>query len=248
MNDDSLRPLAYQNRHSLIQARLKDYIAQNRLKAGDKLLAEESLAKRLGVSRTAIREALRSLEALGIVEVQHGVGWVVLPFTFKPVLETLSYGLIFQSHNILQITEIRKALDAYFIAPAIQNATEEDVEALSAIVERMKERAELGLDIEKEDHSFHELLYRRSGNPLALELFEISWKARLAALDRDMVLRELPPGTAKEHGEILEAIKQRDVERARNLIIAHHWNIEQRFREVIEQETLQLRSEERPTT
>jgi len=210
---------------------------ENRLKAGDKLPTEETLAQRLDVSRTAIREALRSLEALGLIGVRHGVGRTVLPFNFKPVLDKLSYGLVFENRAILQLLDIRKALDAYFIEPAIHNITDEDIETLSALVERMKERTEAGLDMEQEDHDFHELLYRRSGNPLALELFEISWKSRLAGLDRSMGLKELPPGTAQEHEEILEAIKQRDVERARRLILAHHWNIEQRFRKGIEQET-----------
>jgi DNA-binding FadR family transcriptional regulator len=237
MTYDSLQPLSYQGRHSLIQSRLRDFIVRNRLKAGDRLPTEESLSSQLGVSRTAIREALRGLEALGILEAQHGVGRVVLPFSFSPILENLSYGLIFQNRSILQITEIRKALDAFFIESAMERLTEKDIDDLSAMVERMRERTEAGLDMEREDHNFHELLYRRCGNPLALQLFEISWKARLAARDQLTGVQEIPPGTVQEHREILKAIKQRDVARARELIVGHHWNIEERFRQEIARET-----------
>ena len=243
-----MRPLARRDRHHRIQARLKDYIVSNRLRAGDRLPTEETLAERLGVSRTAIREALRGLEALGIVEARHGVGRIVLPLSFKPVLDNFSYGLVFQNRSILQLTEIRKALDAYFIESAIQSITQEDLETLAAIVDRMKERTEAGLDMETEDHGFHELLYRRSGNPLALQLFEITWKVRYAALDRSKGVMELPPGTAQEHEELLEAIEQRDVKRARNLIVTHHWNIEERFRKEIEREASEPRSEEKVMT
>lgn len=234
-----LRPLTYRDRHTLIQERLKDYIVHNKLKPGDRLPTEETLSGQLGVSRTAVREALRGLEALGIVESQHGVGRVVQPFSFAPILANLSYGFVFQDNSILQVTEIRKALDAYFVQQAMENLTEEDIETLSDIVERMQERADAGLDMEREDHSFHELIYRRCENPLAFQLFEITWQVRLAALDRSRALREMPPGTVQEHREVLGAIRERDVERARQLIVEHHWNIEQRFRMAIEHERSQ---------
>ena len=50
--------------------------------------------------------------------------------------------------------------------------------------------------------------------------------------------KEIPPGTVREHADLCEAIKARDVELARKLIVAHHWNIEQRFRKVLELELL----------
>jgi DNA-binding FadR family transcriptional regulator len=230
---DTLSPLTFRDRHTLIQERLKDYIEHNKLKAGDRLPTEEALSEQLGVSRTAIREALRGLEALGIVQSQHGVGRVVQPFSFAPILENLSYGLIFHDYSILQVTEIRKALDAFFVELAIENLTEKDLKTLAEIVERMQERTDAGLDMEREDHHFHELLYRRCGNPLALQLFEITWQVRLAALDRSRVMKEMPPGTVREHREILEAIVQHNVARARQIIIDHHWNIEQRFQQEI---------------
>jgi len=237
---DKLRlgPLGYHDRHTLIQDRLKEFILQNELKPGDKLPTEETLSRELGVSRTAVREALRGLEALGIVESQQGAGRVVRPFSFDPVLNALSYGLMFEDYSVLQVTEIRKALDAFFIEPAIGRLTARDLAQLESIVERMQEKTAAGESMDAEDHAFHEILYRACGNPLALQLFEITWRVRAAALDQSAALKEMPPGTVGEHRQILEAIKAQDVGRARELIIGHHWNIEQRFRRAIEDRLL----------
>jgi len=234
----TLAPLSFQDRHSLLLDRLKGYITHNHLQPGDKLPTEEVLGEQLGVSRTAVREALRGLEALGIVQAQQGVGRIVMPFSFEPVLEALSYGLTLEDYSVLQVTDIRKSLDAYFIELSIANITEAQIEALDDIVKQMRRRNEADEDMEREDHAFHEVLYRACGNPLALQLFEITWRVRLAALSKSAALKEMPPGTVEEHAELLEAIKAQDVGLARNLVVGHHWNIEQRFRRALELELL----------
>lgn len=239
----SLAPIAFQQRHDLIQQRLKEYIVQNRLQPGDRLPTEEVLASQLGVSRTAIREALRGLEALGMLGAQQGFGRVILPFSFEPILENLSYGFAFLNNTILQITEIRKALDAYFVEQAMARLSDDDVARLAGIVEAMKVRKASDQSMEPEDYSFHALLYERCGNPLARQLFEITWRARSAALDRPAALQEMPPGTAKEHEELLDAIREHDVEQARRIIVGHHWNAEERFRREIAQESQRMQKE-----
>lgn len=234
MADDGLDPISSQSLNDLIASRLRQYILTNKLRAGDKLPSEESLARRLGVSRTATREALRSLEALGVVEARQGYGRVVSDFSFKPILNTLSYGLAFRSNNILQAIEIRRALDVYFVAAAIQNLKPGDIDTLSALVDGMADKAQRELPITEEDYLFHQLLYQRVGNPLALELFEITWTLRLNVMDHDLVLREKPPGTAADHALLLDAIRQGDITQAQKIIQAHHWNTIETFQERID--------------
>ena len=222
-------PLASQVRHTAIQEHLKQYIIENRLKPGDHLPPEENLVEQLGVSRSALREALRSMEALGIIATQHGVGRIVLPFSFASLLNNLSYGLHFHDQNILQIAEIRKALDAYFIEAAVRNIGETEIVALAELVESMRKNAEAGIDISEEDLAFHRLLFSCCGNELAYELFEVTWKASRAAYNPDRMIAEAPPGTYEEHKALLDAITARNIEEARRIIVAHHWNFERRF-------------------
>lgn len=230
-----MQPIQDVNRIALIESRIKEYILKNRLQPGDKLPTEEKLAAALRVGRSAIRETFRRLEALGIVETRQGFGRVVREFNFDPILDKLSYGLAFHGDKILQVMEIRKALDAYFIEEAIHHLTPADLEELAAIVQWMIAHGHTDPKWPEVDYAFHALLYRRSGNPLAIQLFEITWQVRANALDQQAALVELAPGTIQEHVAILEAIKQQDIAQARALLIAHHWNVEQRFRKQIEE-------------
>jgi DNA-binding FadR family transcriptional regulator len=243
MVQDGLDRISSQNLNDLITTRLRQFILTNKLQAGDKLPSEETLARRLGVSRTATREALRSLEALGMVEARQGYGRVVCEFSFKPILNNLSYGLAFRSNNILQAIEIRRALDAYFIEPAIANLTPEDIAELTELVESMAKQTAGGLPITEEDYRFHAILYRCVDNSLALELFEITWALRLNVFIQNHDMREKPPGTALDHAMLLDAIKGHDVLRARELILSHHANTIELFKERIDTQAQQALTE-----
>ena len=113
MNVENMQPLEEIDRITQIENRIKAYILKNQLQPGDKLPTEEQLAAQLQVGRTAVRETFRRLEALGIVESHQGYGRVVRDFNFDPILNGLSYGLVFHGHNIMQVLEIRRALDDF---------------------------------------------------------------------------------------------------------------------------------------
>ncbi|MCB0079881.1 MAG: FadR family transcriptional regulator, partial [Caldilineaceae bacterium] len=195
---------------------------------GDKLPTEETLSNALEVSRPAVREALRSMEALGMIEARQGYGRIVCDFTFDAILNNLSYGFAFLNHNFLQMLEIRKALDAHFIEAAIAHLTAADLETLTAIVVRMAALTEQEQDLSQADYEFHALLYARANNPLAAQLFEIHWAIRMNTYAQPGI-QELLPGAAAKHSAILAAIKAQDVDQARRLLLEHHRSIEEWF-------------------
>ena len=233
-----IQPLEDLDRITIIENRIKDYILENQLQPGDKLPTEEQLAAALQVGRTAVRETFRRLEALGIVESRQGYGRVVRDFNFDPILNGLFYGLAFRGDNVMQVLGIRRALDDFFIKEAIQNLQEEDIVQLEAIIQRMIDGGIDNPNFPQEDHDFHALLYSRCGNPLAAQLFEITWNVRLHATDRHVAFSETPPEIVNEHVAIFDAIKQRDVARARELLAIHHDNVAESLCSPIEQQTL----------
>lgn len=222
MNLEGIQPLEELDRVKVIESRIREYIIENQLQPGDKLPTEEQLATALQVGRTAVRESFRRLEALGIVESHQGFGRVMRDFNFDPILNGLYYGLVFRGDNIMQMLGIRRALDEFFIKDAIENLREEDLAQLEAIVQRMVDLGDDNPNFHQDDHDFHALLYSRCGNPLAAQLFEVTWKVRLHAADRHVALSEMQADAIQQHIAILAAIQQRDVTLARAMLAAHH--------------------------
>lgn len=219
---DALRPVEDQSLNTAIADRLKDYILRERLRPGDKLPTEGALSERLHVSRSAVREAMRGLEALGMVEARQGSGRVVRQFSFDAIMDSLSYGMVFNSHTIRQVTEVRKALDAYFVEQAAARVTDADLDELDALVERIGQKLRDGKTYAEEDFRFHRKLFEIAGNPLGMQLFGITWEVRMRTVDPGFWRL---PGSASEvdiHADIVSALRARDPGRARLAVLAHY--------------------------
>ena len=99
--------------NQVIQDRLKAFIKENSLRPGDKLPTEAELATEIGVSRTAVREALRGLETLGIIDVQKGSGRYLKKVVFSEIIDDLAYNLELSSANLVDLLEIRAVLETW---------------------------------------------------------------------------------------------------------------------------------------
>ncbi len=214
-----------------LQERIKNYILQNHLQPGEKLPTEETLAQSFGVSRAAVREALRSLESLGIVEARQGVGRVVCDFDFETILSNLSYSLAFHNNSMLHMNEIRKALDLHFVDAMVRNLSEKDLDDLSQIVAHMQNKQASEHKIEDEDYAFHRLLIERSGNPIATQLFEIAWQAKERAYS--VYDWQQFDNSYAMHSAILLALRHRDAAAAREAMLAHYQVLEKRLKQHI---------------
>jgi DNA-binding FadR family transcriptional regulator len=196
-------------------------IFQEGLAAGDPLPSESQLMEVLLASRNSIRESLRALQALGIVEIRHGHGTFVGSAPLDAVRTSLVFRARLASQSRLEIlrdlTEIREILESHFICLTIENASPSDLTALEEAVERMgvvEERQEA-------DKAFHELLYQPCGNSLMLEFVQLFWETY-----RD-VQADLPPAvddakaSARNHRAILNAVRAGDAAAARKAIRKH---------------------------
>ncbi|HET8727784.1 MAG TPA: FadR/GntR family transcriptional regulator, partial [Alphaproteobacteria bacterium] len=184
---DSLKSIKPVNRppllHVSVQESLKSYIDDNRLKAGDPLPPEGFLAQQLGVSRNSVREAIKGLESLGILETRRGVGVFVKKFSFEPLLDNLAYGLGGTLRDVEEVLEIRRVLEVALIDKTVDRIGEADLRELWETVERMKAKAERDESFAEEDQLFHQLLFRCQGNRMLTRLFEVFWLAFYKASD-----------------------------------------------------------------
>ena len=171
------------------------------------LPAERSLAEKLGVSRSVVREATKRLEHQGLVEVQHGAGIKVVNRLHKPLNGALSLLVPDDRQRLKQLIEVRLALEPENARLAAERATAADLKALTACHARFEAAQTFEEQVEA-DMSFHCLLAEASGNKIAAlliqslsELLQTSLKHGYSRVTKDLAVAD--------HAKILRAILAR---------------------------------------
>lgn len=217
--------------HQSIQEVIKTYINHNKLKAGDALPPETDLARQIGVSRNSVREAIKALASMGILETRHGSGVYVQEFSFEPLLNNLPYGLMGDLQDLSELLEIRRILELAKIDAAIERISEAQLEQFNRILEGMRLRAERGESFPVEDRQFHRLLFENLGNSMLLKLIDVFWMAVSKAAQHINMADPNPVNTYRDHVAIVEALKLRDIEMARAALDRHYDGIRTRLHE-----------------
>jgi GntR family transcriptional repressor for pyruvate dehydrogenase complex len=188
---------------------------------GSQLPAERELAEQLNIGRTSVREALRVLEVMGLVEIRPGQGTYVTvnPNHSQPI--ELLQSMLQEDVHVVELLEIRELLEPQIACMAAQSATAEDIEALSAILERMTDSLAAGESGVEENIEFHLALTRAAGNRVLIQFHQLFFE-----LSRDSIERFFQvPGRAEEslqgHREILETVRQRKPQEAQQKMLAH---------------------------
>lgn len=216
-----------------VQDFVKNYILDNNLRAGDPLPPETELSKQLGVSRNSVREAVKALESLGVLETRHGSGLFVRDFSFEPLLENLPYALLFDLQQLADLQEVRRLLEVGIIEDAVQTISDEQLANLQDMIDEMHTRAKRGQSVFDEDREFHRVLFQHLKNQVLSKLLDIFWEtfhkaSILTAVERDAD----PMHNYRNHAAILEAILARDVAQARTALNQHYADFEGRLQRV----------------
>ena len=212
-----------------IQDHLKRYITEHHLQAGDMLPPEGQIAEDLGVGRGSVREAIKALESLGIVEVRHGNGVFVRSFNFDSVLDLLSYGLVFDQSRIAEIFQIRKWLEATAIAEIVHLIKPEEIAQIEDLLARWERKADAQVSLGDEDRAFHRMLYGALGNASLIALLDIFWLVFHAVPVRTITTDLQPTTTLQDHRDILAAVKAGDAALAQQRVQEHFRGIETRL-------------------
>lgn len=207
--------------NEIVRDYVKQYILDHKLSPGDPLPPEAQIAEELGVGRGSVREAIKALESLGVVEVRHGEGLFVRAFSFEPIVETVRYGMRFDARSISELAQIRYFLESAAIQPATENISQEDLLRLDALMDEWKDRLEAGQPYMDLDIQFHRILYGNLNNELLLQLFELFWVA-FGSLDDPIIKEGRPPvGNYQNHLDIVDAVKAHDMDKVRQQLTYH---------------------------
>lgn len=210
---------------------IKDYILQSHLQPGDPLPTESQLCETLGVSRSSVREAIRTLAALDIVEVRHGHGMFVGQVSMRPMVESLVFrGLLKPGddyRSLREVVQVRRTLDADLAEAVVAAWKGREDAAIDAVVDEMEALAAKSETFTEQDRRFHQMLLAPVPNQLFAHLMEAFWA--IHTLTVPMLHAPRPEDivkTANAHRAMLQAARAGDVGAYREAIVAHYEPLE----------------------
>jgi DNA-binding FadR family transcriptional regulator len=209
------------SRAGLVEQQLRNYIITNSLEPGHRLPSESELASQLGVSRTAIREGFKSLEAAGVIDTHQGKGRFVGKFDSSSMAENLAVSLTIDRASLKEILEIRKALETGFLAQAAALLGPEDFEELDRLVLRMGLKVKTPATFLQEDMEFHRILFCKLNNRVLINILEIFWKLFGQIEERTGHSVKQLTEAVNQHKVIVATLRKGQVSRAKDLLDAH---------------------------
>ncbi|WP_319415507.1 FadR/GntR family transcriptional regulator [Marispirochaeta aestuarii] len=201
---------------------IKEMIVKDGFNPGDKFYSENQLTAKLNVSRSSIREAIRILEAVGKVRVEHGRGIFITDSVEDP-FSAFSGWLRNNAQSIVEHFEVRLMIDPKAAAYAAEKADEQDIESLTTVCDKFKQLSGSNntAGIIKCDEEFHRLLAKATKNRTLYFLM----KAMTDSLSEGWISSLHTPGriekTVSEHKEVVEAIVSRNPQKAEQAMTLH---------------------------
>ena len=215
-----LSPVKNPKIYELVMEQIKDIVKKGKLKNGDKLPSERDLCEKLEVSRTSVREALKALQVLGLIDSKHGEGNFIKENFEDSLFEPLSIVFLLIGSKSGDILEFRKLIEPETAALAAKNITDEEIIELKEIMNKLDSTidAEISASLDKKFH--YKIAQASRNNVISTMMFSISSliekyieNSKIHTLNREMV--------KAQHEEIWKALKVRDGEAAAAAVKRH---------------------------
>ncbi|MDY5588386.1 MAG: GntR family transcriptional regulator [Arcanobacterium sp.] len=206
---------------------IKRLILDRGLQSGDPVPSEVDLASMLGISRSSVREAIKVLSTLDIVQVQHGKGTFVSNMSLEPMVQSLIFrGALTPNGGLMALrdaVEIRAQLDSAYAHAVTTALHDHPDEKLRDIVYQMEVMAKKGKPFLELDREYHKEISRKAKNLLLSQLIDAFWDieeamhSKLRKLSTDELIK-----LAQQHRDIIEAAEAGDIASYRALMSAHY--------------------------
>jgi GntR family transcriptional regulator, transcriptional repressor for pyruvate dehydrogenase complex len=198
-----------------------------KLQPGDKLPSERELADMLRVSRGSIRDAIRGLELMGLVEPRQGAGTIVREISANSVVNPFANALKRRKELVSELLDFRKMLEPPLAARAATHASSEEVAEMEEILRRQEEKQRQGDAAVEEDTEFHYSIALASDNSVVLKVIDILMDLLRDTRARSLQVQGRPQKSLSGHRRILAAIKRHDGDAAKAAMRRHLDDVEE---------------------
>jgi GntR family transcriptional repressor for pyruvate dehydrogenase complex len=214
--------------------KIREMITSGELRPGDRLPSEAELGAQLGLSRSSLREAVKALSLINVLDVRRGDGTYVTSLDPGLLMDAMSFAVDFQhDRSVLYLLETRRILEPAATALAAVAMTDDDIAALGKLLEELP--AEPGVEESvANDLEFHRRIARGSGNPVLASLIDsVSGRTQRARIWRGITQAGAVSHTLDEHRAIVAAMADRRPEVAHARAVVHIAGVEQWLRQAL---------------
>jgi GntR family transcriptional repressor for pyruvate dehydrogenase complex len=214
--------------------KIKQMIVSGELRPGDRLPREPDLAERLGLSRNSLREAVRALSLIHVLDVRQGDGTYVTTLEPSLLLDAMAFVVDFhRDDTVLQFFEVRRILEPAAAAMAASAMSGEDIGSLRKLLDELGPAPTVE-ELVANDIEFHRRIAAGSGNQVLCSLIEgLSGPTQRARIWRGLTQEDAVARTLDEHRLICDAIASRQAEIARARATVHVAGVEQWLRQAL---------------
>jgi GntR family transcriptional repressor for pyruvate dehydrogenase complex len=242
-----IEPIAPREAPSVeIARRLLDYLFSGEIRPGDRLPSERQLAGSLGVGRSAVRDALRPLLLLGVVEARQGDGTYLRDPESSLLPQAVEWGLLLGDHATLDLIEARTYIEVAIAELAATRRSEADLERMWTELERMSAHDVDPREFSDADLAFHLAVARASGNSALLGTMSSIRSLLRVWIDRVLSASSSTGPSYEEHVPIYEAIRNADPAGAASAMRAHMRSAQERLVETLDSAARVRRPSETP--
>lgn len=217
------KPIKNTKVYEQVIEQIKQMIADGTLKRGDKLPSERDLVRQLGISRASIREALRALEIIGLIESKQGEGNFIRKNFDNGLVEPLSIMFMLNQSKPREIFELRKVVEIETAALAAKRINENELETLRNLIVKMEKSDDETIKV-KTDKEFHYTIAHASGNFVIINILNtISTLIDEFIKDarKEILIKYSNSIINKQHEAIYNALKQHNPEEATKAMRKH---------------------------
>ena len=193
---------------AMVLERIKNALVNKELKPGDLMPSETELVKSLGVGKTSIREAIKMLQALGVVEVRQGFGTIIKQSPGDELVNPLVFQLLTQQGTNKDILDLRVMFEPAYTLMAMRNATVEDIKAIEFTVTNLENKTKLGIQQVEDDMNFHREILKSTHNPFVIKIGETVLQLFEASMKESV--RQIPQTALQDHKKIFAAFVKKD--------------------------------------